>query len=39
VDAAYRFEYPVKTVARDGTIRQNFIHLYKAGRFALEANA
>lgn len=35
--AAYQFEYAVKTTTRDGTIATNYIDLYKAGCFALEA--
>lgn len=34
---AYQFEYAVQTTTRDGTISTNFIDLYKAGCFALEA--
>jgi hypothetical protein len=33
----YCFEHPVKVVARDGTEATNFIDLYKAGHFVLEA--
>jgi hypothetical protein len=34
---AYQFEFPVQTTTRDGTVSTNFIDLYKAGCFALEA--
>lgn len=34
---AYQFEFPVKTTTRDGVVSTNFIDLYKAGCFALEA--
>lgn len=33
----YQFEFAVQTTTRDGTISTNFIDLYKAGCFALEA--
>ena len=33
----YEFEFPVKVVARDGTESTNFVDLYKASHFALEA--
>ena len=35
--AAYQFEFPVRATARDGTTSTNFVDLYKAGCFALEA--
>lgn len=34
---AYQFEFAIKTTTRDGTIATNYIDLYKAGCFALEA--
>ncbi len=34
---AYQFEFPVQTTARDGAVSTNFIDLFKAGHFALEA--
>ncbi len=33
----YEFEYPVKVVSRKGEEATNFVDLYKAGHFALEA--
>src|SRR5690242_13465159 len=33
----YEFEYPIKVVTRDGIESTNFVDLYKAGHFALEA--
>jgi hypothetical protein len=33
----YEFEFPIKVVARDGTESTNFVDLYKANHFALEA--
>ena len=35
--SGYQFEYPVKVVNRDGTETTNFIDLYRAGHFVLEA--
>lgn len=35
--AAYQFEFAIKTTTRDGAIATNYIDLYKAGCFALEA--
>ena len=35
--AAYQFEFAIKTTTRDGTIATNYIDLYNAGCFALEA--
>jgi hypothetical protein len=35
--SAYQFEFAVKTTTRDGQIATNYIDLYKAGCFALEA--
>lgn len=35
--SGYEFEFPVKVVARDGTETTNFVDLYRAGHFALEA--
>ncbi len=35
--SAYQFEFAVKTTARDSTISTNFVDLYKADCFALEA--
>lgn len=35
--SGYEFEYAVRVVSRDGTETINFIDLYKAGHFALEA--
>jgi hypothetical protein len=35
--SAYQFEFAVKTTTRDGMIATNYIDLYKAGCFALEA--
>jgi hypothetical protein len=35
--SGYEFEYAVRVVSRDGTETTNFIDLYKAGHFALEA--
>jgi|GEM_PF-3300425 len=34
---AYQFEFPVQTTTRADTIATNFVDLYKAGCFALEA--
>jgi len=34
---AYQFEFPVQTTTRDGVVSTNFIDLYKAESFALEA--
>ena len=34
---AYQFEFPVQTTTRDGVVSTNFVDLYKAGCFALEA--
>ncbi|MEP6778663.1 MAG: type IIL restriction-modification enzyme MmeI, partial [Gemmatimonadaceae bacterium] len=34
---SYQFEFPVKTTNRDGMIATNFVDLYKANCFALEA--
>ena len=34
---AYQFEFPVRATTRDGTVTTNFVDLYKAGCFALEA--
>jgi hypothetical protein len=36
-NATYQFEFAVQATARDGTVTSNFIDLYKAGCFALEA--
>lgn len=33
----YQFEFPVQTTTRDGVVSTNFIDLFKAGCFALEA--
>lgn len=35
--SGYEFEYPVKVVSRSGEESTNFVDLYKAGFFALEA--
>ncbi|HEU4753647.1 MAG TPA: type IIL restriction-modification enzyme MmeI, partial [Armatimonadota bacterium] len=35
--SGYEFEFPLKVVARDGTESTNYVDLYKAGYFALEA--
>ncbi|MGI9183158.1 MAG: type IIL restriction-modification enzyme MmeI [Longimicrobiaceae bacterium] len=35
--SGYEFEYPIRVVSRDGTETTNFIDLYKAHHFALEA--
>lgn len=35
--SGYEFEFPVRAVGRDGAEATNFIDLYKAGCFALEA--
>lgn len=35
--SGYEFEFPVKVVGRDGTESTNFVDLYKARHFALEA--
>ncbi len=35
--SAYQFEFAIKTTTRDGAIATNYIDLYKAGCFALEA--
>jgi len=35
--SGYEFEYAVRVVSRDGTETTNFVDLYKAGHFALEA--
>ena len=34
---AYQFEFPVQTTTREGVVSTNFVDLYKAGCFALEA--
>ncbi|MDQ3522343.1 MAG: hypothetical protein M3434_08415, partial [Gemmatimonadota bacterium] len=35
--SGYEFEFPVRVVNRDGTETTNFIDLYRAAHFALEA--
>ncbi len=35
--SGYEFEFPVRVVGRDGTESTNFVDLYKAQHFALEA--
>lgn len=35
--SVYQFEFAIKTTTRDGAIATNYIDLYKAGCFALEA--
>lgn len=35
--SAYQFEFPIRTTTRDGVVTTNFVDLYKAGCFALEA--